>query len=803
MTAGFMFDDVSWTPRLESVAAGRQHPPVAALPQEATALPQGHRRKRGASLGSGPSMPRGRVSSLFVLFASGAVGFLPLLGGPGYENSLAAGFLIPPVAAISTAIHCARARPEPLAALAWGATQGVWLGALWLLISLLHGVRVGFCSLPQGLLLFVLGPWCGALVGGGWGALAGSIAGRWVTPWRRDVLAVVLALAGPAASALASGLRFFTSPMVFAFDPFVGFFSGTLYDTVIDGSERLFSYRLGTLASWGAAVGVATHLGSWRWRGWSSALPLISLTLSLIITARGPSFGHYQTEATIREALGGVRKGEFCEVVHPATMRPQEADLFLRDCEQQLAAVSSFLGLERCPVTAFLFMDASQKRRLMGASDTYVAKPWRREVYVQASGYPHPVLGHELAHVVAGQAARGPFKVAGSLGGIIPDPGLVEGIAVAAAPEEDELSPESWSRAMLELGLLPPLSSIFSFRFYGHHAERAYTVAGAFVAWVRLLYGPEALRRWYGGESLSTITGRSWALLEEDFRSYLQSLPLPPEALAVARARFDRPSVFQRRCPHEVDAYKRNALDLLASGDIQGALRSLDAVAFFAPQDPGAALLRATCLERSGNLEASSTLLHALLKEPGLAPTFAERVEERLGDLALQRGAWDEAARRYGALLGRVLDEDQLRTLEIKLLAVRSPLARPAVQALLVGTPGHPPELALATEELARWAERSPEDGTPLYLLGRNALARGYPERAAMQLDLALNRTFPHPRIAREAARQRVLAGCVLQDPEGIARGLSAWEVVGSPPGHRGDLLRALAARCRAATRRD
>jgi hypothetical protein len=737
-----------------------------------------------------------QVSSLFVLAASGVVGFVPLFGGPGYENALAAGLLVPPAAAVSAAIQCARVRPEPLAALALGASRGAWLGALWLLVALLHGLRVGFCSLPEGLTLHALGPWCGALVGGGWGALAGGLAGRAVTPWRRDLLAASLALLGPAASALVSGVRFLSSPMVFAFDPFVGFFSGTLYDTVIDGPERLLTYRLGTLASWGAAVGVAVHLGSWRWRGWVSALPLASLAVSLSVTLQGPSLGHYQTTASIREALGAARKGAFCEVIYPATMRVQEADLFLRDCEQQLSAVSGYLGLERRPVTAFLFADAAQKRRLMGASDTYIAKPWRREVYVQASGYPHPVLGHELAHVVAGQAARGPFKVAGSLGGVLPDPGLVEGIAVAASPEDDELSPEGWSRAMLDLGLLPPLSSLFSLGFYGHNARRAYTVAGAFVGWVRLQHGPEALRRWYGGEALPAVAGRSWPALERDFHGYLQKLPLPDGALAVARARFDRPSVFQRRCPHEVDARKRDASNLLASGDLLGALRNLDTVASLAPRDPGAALLRATCLERSGEPASSGALLRSLLGEPGLSRGFADRAEERLGDLALQRGETGEAAGRYEALRGRVLDEDLLRTLDLKLLAARSPAALPAVVALLIGPPGRPPDLALATEELARWAERSPDDGTPLYLLGRSALLRGHPERAAAQLDLALARALSLPRIAREAARQRVIAGCILRDPEGIARGLAAWDAAGAPPGNRGDLLRALAARC-------
>jgi hypothetical protein len=726
----------------------------------------------------------------------GAVGFAPLFGGPGYESALAAGLLVPSVAAISTAIQCGRARPEPVQALALGATRGAWLGALALLVALLHGLRGGFCSLAEGVSLFLLGPCCGALVGGGWGAVAGGFAGRQVTPWRRDLLAVALALAGPALSALVSGLRFLTSPMVFAFDPFVGFFSGTLYDTVIDGPERLVSYRLGSLASWGAALGVAAHLGAPRWRGWLSALTLASLAASLAVTIRGPELGHYQTAATTREALGGLRKGAFCEVVHPSAMRPREVDLFLRDCEQQLAAVSTFLGLERRPVTAFLFADAAQKRRLMGAADTYIAKPWRREVYVQASGYPHPVLGHELAHVVAGQAARGPFKVAGSLGGVLPDPGLVEGIAVAASPEEDELSPEQWSRAMLDLKLLPPLSSLFSLGFYGHQSGRAYTVAGAFVAWVRLRHGAGALRRWYGGEALPAVTGRGWAALEREFHEHLRTLSLPERALAIARARFDRPSVFQRRCPHEIDARKRDVVALLGAGELAGARRNLDEIAALAPRDPSAALLRATCSERAGEPERAAEQLRVVAEDAGASRTFVDRAEERLGDLALQRGAADEAAGRYEALMGRVLDEDLLRTLEIKLLAARSEAARPAVVALLLGVPGRGPDLAFAAEELARWAERAPEDGIPLYLLGRNALLRGYPERAAEQLDQALARRIALPRVAREAARQRVIAGCIVQDEVGVARGLAAWEAAGAPGGNRGAMLRALAARC-------
>ena len=48
-----------------------------------------------------------------------------------------------------------------------------------------------------------------------------------------------------------------------------------------------------------------------------------------------------------------------------------------------------------------------------------------------AAPYPHPVIGHELAHVLAGSFGEGPFRVAGAAGGLVPNPGLIEGVAVA------------------------------------------------------------------------------------------------------------------------------------------------------------------------------------------------------------------------------------------------------------------------------------------------------------------------------------------------------------------------------------
>src|SRR5690606_34710783 len=123
-----------------------------------------------------------------------------------------------------------------------------------------------------------------------------------------------------------------------------------------------------------------------------------------------------------------------------------KARLFVRDCDAQVRAVEGWMGIEgKDRITAYLFRDPGQKRRLMGAATTYIAKPWRKEVYLQDSGFPHPVLGHEIAHVVAGSFSQGPFRIGGGMG-LRSNPGLVEGIAVAASPDEnDDLTPLEWS----------------------------------------------------------------------------------------------------------------------------------------------------------------------------------------------------------------------------------------------------------------------------------------------------------------------------------------------------------------------
>jgi hypothetical protein len=760
-----------------------------------------------------------RVAALAVFAVLGGAGFLPLFGGPGYEQSLASGLVVPMAAAIAVAIELSGDdAPAPLACVARGIATGALLAGVAFTTALLHGARVGMCDFWGGAIFFLLTAGVGAMVGGAWGALVAEVCrGR----RRSRLLCVLLAIAGPIGGIVVSLGRFVGSPMIFAYDPFFGYFSGTLYDTVVDVRPELWTYRGGSVATLVglAFVAAAFERGpdgrpSFRLlKGGADAAETRSarlcmaagvgaLALSLGVTLEGSALGHWQTAATIAKVLGGRAAGPRCDVVYPDSLSGDETSLLVRDCEQQLTAVEATLGAHLDGrLTAFVFADAGEKRRLMGAADTSIAKPWRREVYVQLASYPHPVLGHEIAHVVAGTFARGPLRVGG--GFLLPNPGLIEGLAVATSPDDDELTGGQWARAMLDLGTLPQIRDLFSLDFLGVSAQKSYTVAGAFMAWVLERWGSGVVRAWYGGGSIEALTGEAWPALETDFRASLKVLPMPRDATAYARAKFERPSVWARTCPHVVDALNRDA------DRCRDEHRLARADALYAralgrdPRDYHAQMARAKmALQSADALEGARGReeLEQIAGNDQAPRTWRDRAQEGLADDDLVRGRAAEAAAAYREIAARTLDEDAARTLEVKALAAEDAPARQAIVDLLLAQPGRPPEPWLGALSLGSWMQ---ETKAPLaeYLAGKNLTQHGQWARAAPALDQVLRRgcELP-PRIAREALRQRAIGACVLRDSGTLSAVreavLSATSPFAGTSGGRRDSLLRLLERC-------
>jgi tetratricopeptide (TPR) repeat protein len=554
---------------------------------------------------------------------------------------------------------------------------------------------------------------------------------------------------------------------------------------VIDAGTALLTYRVGSFATLcavalfasvlerrdGAPFGLVLDLRTTGPRA-RAALALAATLTSVGIIVAGSKLGHFSTAASIAKDLGAEKHGARCDVVYPSTTREQEANLLVKDCDEEVAAVERRLGAKGpSRVRAFFFRDADDKKRLMGAAHTYIAKPWREEVYLQLGGYPHPVLGHELAHVISGSFGRGPFKIAGDVGGLLPNPGLIEGMAVAASPDDEDLTDAQWARAMMQIGILPDMRTIFSLEFLGGASSKSYTLAGAFITWIGDRFGFDVARAWYSGADITTLTKLDWPALDKAFKDDLQQTPMPDEASSFARAKFARPGIFGRKCPHVVDALRHEADVCRDTQRYEEAIRLYREAIAKDAHDFASQKELATVERRHGDREHGKALLTELATadEKRVPRATKDRAEEALADAQFVDGDFEGAAQRWEALAARTIDEDVARTLEIKALGARDERARDAIRGLLLGDMKHGPDIFWGGVDLGSWGRESPS-GLASYLAGRNFVGRGFYEIGAALLDDALARGTPTPRVTRETLRQRAVAACALDDRAALAK---------------------------------
>lgn len=737
------------------------------------------------------------IGGAVILVVLGALGTLGLFAGPGYEMALAAGLLCPAVAAIVTAMELSKRARQPLDMLSRGLENGALFASIAYAVAFVHGLRAGFCDLAAGTILFLLGPGIGTLLGGAWGALASEVALR---SKRRRLWGVLAALAGPLGSALLQVGIFYATPIVFAFDPFAGYFSGALYDTVL-ASDELVSYRTASVATLFAAYVSALHLtreeGRVRFRSLSRpglvAFGIIAALGSLASIDMGPELGHWQTKGTIARELGGQVEVGRCVVIYDNAMRADDIDRFARDCEAQVDDIATWLDLEVAePVTVFLFTSRNQKRAFMGAGRVSVAKPWRREIYLHEADYPHPVMRHELVHALSADIGTGPFRVAG---GLVPNPGLVEGLAEAAAPRDDDLSGHEWAAAMRAIGVLPRLHELFGLGFFGHASSAGYTAAGSFMSHVRETYGVDAVKRWYAGDGIESITKKSWADLEAGWWARLDAIRLTDAARVTAELRFDRPSVFDRRCPHEVDELLDEAMGRVG-GDNDGALRRLTAVLALDPANVRALMGVAACHDAQGDIQGAQAAYEVVATHEGTSRLDQLTAIERQGDLLLRAGDGAGARALYRQVAPLLTAEGRQRTLELKMYYANHPYGRAALVALLIGTDNRGPDNTEALDLIGRWRAARPDDGTPLYLLARQHFNNDNFALALERLEQALALELPVERSRTESLRLQLVAACALGQSEVARHALDGYRSHPLVVPSRREMATALFERC-------
>jgi hypothetical protein len=681
--------------------------------------------------------------------------------------------------------------------------------ALPLLLSWANALRVRNCNLAAGLAFFVLLPVSTVA----YAAPAGVIAG--LAAKRRGRL---LAFAIPALSIVWTLLRLYRDPPVFAFDPFGGYFPGPIYDEALRPPAALLSFRLTNLVWIATAivltlavVGRGRDIRRWRRAFMLGAAPLIAA--SCLLYAMGGRLEFHVARADLERVLDRKLVTEHFVLRYASGAEKTRADLMLaeEDLEFRYHQLRQTLGVEpKLPITVWEFPSPDVKKALVGAGGTLYAKPWTREVFLQAERFPSRRLRHEMAHVFAGTFGDRLFGIALTwrLWGIVPMPvlasGLVEGIAEAAdaSDPDGDATIHQEAAAMIAAGLAPPLESVVGAGFTAQAGRRAYTIAGSFTTFLLATRGADKMRALYrSAGNFIDVYRVPLADLEREWRQFLAKQPLTARARAHASEEFRRPAIFKRVCARELAARVAEARAVQGS-EPERAVALLESTCRDDPDEPTYRLALAEALAAAGRRDRALTLLGRLEVDRDVTVPLRARAAELAATINFVARDWKNAEAEARRGVEWASSEGDRRQALAKLRALESPAARATLGRALFGDgpgqPGMDPVLVffLASE----YARVAPSDLLGPYLIGRQLLPRD-PTRALPYLARACGDEVPTgapqtlpDEFLRECRRMTADAAYRAGD---FARARTALERLGAAAAGEADRLRALDMRAR------
>lgn len=709
---------------------------------------------------------------------------LPLFGVLGFEFSLVMAVMGSIAAADLGAnlVHRARHDTSAVERLASPgqamyhlivAASGLALALLLapLLVISVNALWVRNCDWLFGIRCFLLMPCLSVVLAAGLGVCAGVVTGerRWLRiglPFALLLLSLVLSL-----------VHFYRAPAVFSYNPFVGYFPGNLYDESIDLRAPFYwarLYHLAVLAAVAAAFSAVLDVTRLRiaWRPRPNGrrlrpilLFLAAASLATLLRLESGTLRFHISADDIRQALPARYESEHFIIHFPADAELLEnIAVIAADHEFRRAQLVRDLGVDPPgKITSFYFASPEQKHELMGARNVYMAKPWRDEIYVHHQQFPHQVLKHEIAHIMAGAFGDSIFAV--SAGHILGLPvffnvGMIEGTAVASDwPDHfnKTLTPHQSVKAMQILGMAPPADKLFSTGFLAFSSARSYTLAGSYLRFLLDRYGIDRLQRLYrSGGDFKSAYGRSQLRLTAEWQEHIDRTEIPVGAAEIIREQFRRPAIFDRPCPHAIARSRDRMAEQAARGEFARAIATAKDVCNDVPGEPVYQLQLAALLSVASRIDDAAEIYTRIANdEINISSTLRAHALFELSRIRMWQGHEIEATALIERVLTMPVEDDALRRAQVQLQVLAHPgPAGAALRGIFWSSrPGREIDPLVVAGLAAEAASLEPDLGLSHYLLGRLLRGRGHPEATRRALSRALLDSNLSPLVRREAAR--------------------------------------------------
>jgi hypothetical protein len=222
---------------------------------------------------------------------------------------------------------------------------------------------------------------------------------------------------------------------------------------------------------------------------------------------------------------------------------PLKVKRLYRDTEFHLKELQAIFKESPPHIHIYVYPSEEQKKLWFGGGSTDVTDVWTPSVHITADEWPHPTLRHELVHAVGSK-----FGFHGM--GFHPNIAFTEGLAIALAPEFNNLSLRERTAALIDTKRLPSIEALFSPLFWKEAGGRAYTAAGSFIQHLIKEYGVDAVKSLYRGQSLGKVVGKNLNTVVEEWRKEVMASFDPEKQKIYSEALYRSVGVFDDLCPH-------------------------------------------------------------------------------------------------------------------------------------------------------------------------------------------------------------------------------------------------------------
>ncbi|MEQ9619713.1 MAG: hypothetical protein RIG61_11135 [Deltaproteobacteria bacterium] len=674
-----------------------------------------------------------------VILISLSLTFFPLVGTLGFEYSVVMGFVLAFISVfISAELIDSDYKIQRMGRrLSDRVSSILTINIIFLLVVFLIGLGSslikGDCYKKEGAAFFLLIPVVSVFFSSTLGLLTGFIfRGRGFFTGALIIIGTIIY----------SLWKLYSNPSLFVYNPVFGFFPGPIYDEAIPVTLTLVVYRIITVL-WGflflTLLTIANGMVFRRIGAWGFIKLFIFAAALVISYSYKQEIGFTYSREYITESIlpASVETDNFIIYYDPGATR--DIDLIARDHEWRYKQLSEFLDTDSSQkIRSYIYPDFKTRKNVVGAGETTIANPIHKEIHLVYDLFPHPVLKHELTHVMSADFGSKFLKIS-------PKIGLLEGLAVAADWDGDGYTRHQWAKLLIKKGAAPQLNNILGFGFWYAPPAVGYTLTGSFSRYLIDTYGMDKFKTAYRTGNFS-VYGKGLDELITEWKVFLEGIETPLQAEAIAEARFSEPSIFGATCPRRVAALKTDGYRSFSDSNYHRARLLFEEALSYDADDP--VLLNGLAYSNyyEGNYPEAARVAKRSASISEVDKTILENLR---GNALWQSGKTNEALVIFKSIRGNPLPDEIKRELDIKISAIETG-GEPAGKLREFFSTR---DRVYQTVSLEESVMLSPDYSPAYYLLGRMLYNNGEYKKAVPYLTLAKFLGLPSDELTGENSR--------------------------------------------------